>query len=153
MLPRLREIHLDAARHRLARPDLIDKQRAIVGPILGANLDPSHLFWQQMDPLAVIRALGPAVHHVHLKDTQVIPEEMALAGVLDQRSFDDPSRRAWVFRTAGAVHGPEFWSAFVQALREVGYDDVLSIENEDAALPPLAAVEEAARFMRPILSG
>ena len=119
--------------------------------MIGANLDPSHLFWQQMDPLAVIRALGPAVYHVHLKDTQLVPDQVALAGVLDQRPFDDPANRAWVFRTAGSVHGPAFWSAFVAALRDVGYDDVLAIENEDAGLTPEAAVEQAARFMRSIL--
>ena len=40
----------------------LQRLRDAVGPIIGANLDPSHLFWQQMDPLAVVRALGPAVH-------------------------------------------------------------------------------------------
>ena len=125
--------------------------RDAVGPIIGANVDPSHLFWQQMDPLAVIRALGPAVYHVHLKDTELVHEQVALAGVLDQRSVRRPVAAGWVFRTVGSVHEVEFWSAFVAALREVGYDDVLAIENEDAGLPPEAAVEEAARFMRPIL--
>jgi sugar phosphate isomerase/epimerase len=127
------------------------RMRDAVGPIAGANLDPSHLFWQGMDPLAVIGALGPAVHHVHLKDTQIVADQVALAGVLDQRPFDDPSRRAWVFRTVGAVHDRAFWASFVAALREAGYDDVLAIENEDAALPPETAVEQAARFMAPIL--
>jgi sugar phosphate isomerase/epimerase len=106
-----------------------------------------------MDPIAVIRTLGPAVYHVHLKDTQVVPDQVALAGVLDQRPFHDPSLRAWVFRTVGGVHDRNWWSAFVAALRDVGYDDVLSIENEDGSLPPEAAVEAAAVFMRPILAG
>lgn len=127
--------------------------RAAIGPVIGANIDPSHLLWQQMDPMAVIRALGPAVHHVHLKDTEIVPDQVAITGVLDQRSFDDPAQRAWVFRTAGSVHGHAFWSAFVAALRQVGYDDVLAIENEDAGLPPEAAVRQAARFMRSILDG
>lgn len=118
---------------------------------VGVELDASHLFWQQMDPLAVIRALGPAVHHVHLKDTEIIPDQVAIAGVLDQRSFDDPSARAWVFRTVGSAHGSEFWTAFVAALEEAGYDDVLAIENEDAGLTPEAAVREAARFMGSVL--
>jgi sugar phosphate isomerase/epimerase len=129
------------------------RMREAVGPIIGANVDPSHLFWQGMDPPAVIRALGPAVQHVHLKDTEVVSDQVAIAGVLDQRPFDDPARRAWVFRTVGSVHGHEFWSAFVAALRAVGYDDVLSIENEDAGLTPEAAVEEGARFMRTVLAG
>jgi sugar phosphate isomerase/epimerase len=127
------------------------RMREAVGPVIGANVDPSHLFWQQMDPIAVVRALGPAVHHVHLKDTQVLPDQVAIAGVLDQRPFDDPANRAWVFRTVGSVHGPEFWSAFLTALRAAGYDDVLAIENEDAGLSPEAGVEEAAAFMRPLL--
>jgi sugar phosphate isomerase/epimerase len=138
--------------HLVYNVPTLQRLRDAVGPVMGANVDPSHLFWQQMDPVAVIRALGPAVHHVHLKDTQIVPDQVAIAGVLDQRSFDDPTHRAWVFRTAGSVHGRDFWSAFVAALREVGYDDVLAIENEDANLPPEAAVREAAAFMRAVLS-
>jgi sugar phosphate isomerase/epimerase len=122
-----------------------------VGPVIGANLDPSHLFWQGMDPLAVIRALGPAVYHVHLKDTGIVADQVAIAGVLDQRPFDDPAQRAWVFRSAGSVHGVEFWSAFIDALAEVGYDDALAIENEDVSVTPQQGVELAAAFMRPLL--
>lgn len=127
------------------------RMREAVGPIIGANIDPSHLFWQQMDPIAVVRALGRAVHHVHLKDTQLLPSQVGIAGVLDQRPFDDPTNRAWVFRTVGSVHGHEFWSGFVSELRATGYDDVLAIENEDASLSPQEGVEEAAAFMLPLL--
>jgi sugar phosphate isomerase/epimerase len=127
------------------------RMREAVGPVIGANVDPSHMFWQQMDPIAVVRALGPAVHHVHLKDTALVPEQVALAGVLDQRPFDDPAQRAWVFRTVGRGHDRDFWSAFVSSLAEVGYDDVLSIENEDVSQPAEQGVVEAADFMRPML--
>jgi sugar phosphate isomerase/epimerase len=129
------------------------RMREAVGPIIGANLDPSHLFWQQMDPLAVIRVLGDAIHHVHLKDTQLVPDQVAVAGVLDGRSFEDPGARAWNFRTVGVGHGPEFWSAFVAGLRAVDYQGVLSIENEDAYLPAEDGVRQAAAFMRPLLAG
>jgi sugar phosphate isomerase/epimerase len=139
--------------HLVYNVPTLQRMRDAVGPVIGANIDPSHLFWQQMDPLAVIRTLGPAIYHVHLKDTEIVPDQVAIAGVLDQRSFDDPAARAWVFRTAGSVHGHDFWAAFVAALREVGYDDTLSIENEDAGLTPEAAVREAARFMRSVLDG
>jgi len=139
--------------HLVYNVPTLERMREAVGPMIGANIDPSHLFWQQMNPIAVIRALGPAVHHVHLKDTEIVPDQVAIAGVLDQRPFDDPAARAWVFRTTGSVHGHEFWSAFVAALQEVGYDDVLAIENEDAGLPPEAAVRQAARFMGSVLEG
>ncbi len=137
--------------HLVYNVPTLQRMQTAVGPIIGANLDPSHLFWQGMDPLAVIPALGPSVAHVHLKDTQVVPEQVALAGVLDQRPFEDPGQRAWVFRTVGAVHDRAFWSAFVAALGDVGYDGVLSIENEDASLEPEASVEQGAAFMRSIL--
>ena len=127
--------------------------REAVGPVIGANVDPSHMFWQQMDPIAVIGALGAAVYHVHLKDTEIVPDQVALAGVLDQRPFDDPAHRGWVFRTVGSVHGAEYWSRFLEALEQVGYDDVLSIENEDASVTPQEGVELAARFMQPLLVG
>lgn len=139
--------------HLVYNVPTLERLREAVGPVIGANIDPSHLFWQQMDPIAVIRALGPAVHHVHLKDTEIVPDQVAIAGILDQRPFDDPSNRAWIFRTVGSVHGHEFWSAFVAALHEAGYDDVLAIENEDAGKVPEAAVREAARFMRSVLEG
>jgi sugar phosphate isomerase/epimerase len=127
--------------------------RAEVGGVVGANLDPSHLFWQQMDPLACIAALGPAVHHVHLKDTALVPGEVALAGVLDVRSFEDPARRAWNFRTVGRGHDRGWWTRFVRALADVGYDRSLSIEHEDRTDDPLAGVEESASVARDILAG
>jgi sugar phosphate isomerase/epimerase len=127
------------------------RMRDAVGPVIGANMDPSHLFWQQMDPLAAIAALGPAVAHVHLKDTGLQADRVALAGVLDTSSFEDPSERAWTFRTVGRVHDRAWWASFIAALRSVGYDGPLSIENEDPYQPAVAGVEEAAAFILPLL--
>lgn len=128
------------------------RMREAVGPVIGANMDPSHLFWQQMDPLAAIGALGAAVAHVHLKDTGLQADRLALAGVLDTASFEDPSERAWVFRTVGRVHDRHWWASFIAALRAVGYEGALSIENEDPYHSPLEGVEEAAAFIRPLLA-
>jgi len=151
-----RELADFAARHgdeRIARelmplqlvynvPTLL-RMREAVGPAIGANIDPSHMFWQQMDPLRVVAALGPAVHHVHLKDTELYDGELALNGVLDARPWDDPTRRSWVFRAIGRGHPASFWDAFVGALAQAGYDDALSIENEDVLLPGESGVREA----------
>jgi sugar phosphate isomerase/epimerase len=129
------------------------RMRDAVGPVIGANLDPSHLFWQQMDPLAVIRTLGDAVLHVHLKDTMPEPDRLAIAGVLDQRLGTDPLERAWNFRTLGIGHDRAFWTAFVEALRAAGYDDVLSIENEDPYQEGEEGVRQAAAFIAPLIAG
>lgn len=126
------------------------RMRDAVGPIVGANVDPSHMFWQQMDPLAVVRALGPAVHHVHLKDTQLHPENLALTGVLDLTQFEDPERRAWTFRTIGQGHGVDFWGPLLQTLEEVGHD-ILSVENEDSTQPAVDGVRQAAEFISGLL--
>jgi hypothetical protein len=72
--------------------------RDTVGPVIGANVDPSHMFWHQMDPVACIEALGDAAYHAHLKDSEVVASQVAPAGVLDNRPFADPKQRAWVFR-------------------------------------------------------
>jgi sugar phosphate isomerase/epimerase len=132
-------------------PTLI-RLRDAVGPEIGANLDPSHLFWQQMDPLRVIRALGPAVQHVHLKDTELFDDQLALNGVLDPRSWDDPDSRSWVFRAVGEGNPPAFWSAFLDALQEIGYDEELSIENEDPFLPGESGVTRAVEVITPLMA-
>ena len=124
-----------------------------VGPVIAANVDPSHLFWQGMDPVAVVRALGDSVAHVHVKDTQLIGGEVATAGVLDGRPFGADAPRAWVHRTVGRGHGDDVWTAFFEALREVGYSGALSLENEDPYQDYAEGVREAAAYVRPLLRG
>jgi sugar phosphate isomerase/epimerase len=126
--------------------------REEIGPVIGANVDPSHLFWQQVDPVRVVTALGDAVHHVHLKDTELFEEQLAITGVLDPRDWDDPSNRSWVFRTIGQGHDASFWGGFIDALLQIGYDDVLCIENEDPLLPGKQGVVEAVKFTKSLLA-
>ena len=105
--------------------------REAVGPEIGANLDPSHLFWQGMDPIKVIRALGgDAIFHVHAKDAIIDPINAPVNGTLDTISYADELNRTWIFRSIGYGHDELFWKEFVSNLRMVGYDYVLSIEHE-----------------------
>lgn len=115
-------------------------------PVLGANLDPSHFFWQGIDPILAVRDLGEAglLFHVHAKDTELDRHEGPRNGYLDARPYTDLNRRSWSFRTCGDGHGAEFWKPFVSMLRRYGYDRVLSIEHEDA----LMSVEEG--FLRAV---
>jgi sugar phosphate isomerase/epimerase len=119
-------------------PRTLLRLRSEVGPVVGANLDPSHLFWQGIDPLLAIRELGEAIAHVHAKDTAIDPYNTARNGVLDLQSYADVGARSWVFRSVGDGHDLLFWKRFVSALRVAGYDHVLSIEHEDS----LASVED-----------
>jgi sugar phosphate isomerase/epimerase len=119
-------------------PKTLLRLRAEVGEVIGANLDPSHLFWQGIDPIAAIRDLKEAIYHVHAKDTALDPYNVARNGVLDLERYDDIAARSWVFRSVGDGHDVLFWKRFVSALRVVGYDHVLSIEHEDS----LASIDE-----------
>jgi sugar phosphate isomerase/epimerase len=128
-------------------PETLLKLRALAGPSLGCNYDPSHMFWQSIDPIAAIRLLGDAIFHVHAKDTQIYHQNLPLTGVLDTRPYTDERNRAWIFRTCGYGHGEEWWREFVSTLRMFGYDSVLSIEHEDSLLSPNEGLARAAEFL------
>ncbi len=108
--------------------------RSIGGDAIGVNFDPSHLFWQGMDPLVCARELGDAIFHVHMKDTWLDKPNIARTGVLDTKPYTLEKERSWIFRTVGYGHGQEFWRALISELRLAGYDGALSIEHEDSIL-------------------
>ena len=101
---------------------------------IGANFDPSHLFWQGIDITEAIRLLGEedAIHHFHAKDTKVYEANSREKGVLDTVPYDEEADRSWLFRSIGYGHGEHFWKDVVSTLRMVGYDGTLSIEHEDS---------------------
>ncbi len=108
------------------------------GKNLGANFDPSHLFWQGMEPIDCVRKLGgDAIFHVHAKDCKIYQPAL-VNGVLDTKSYGDEINRSWIFRSVGYGHDLGWWKDFISTLRLVGYDYVLSIEHEDS----LMAMEE-----------
>jgi sugar phosphate isomerase/epimerase len=125
--------------------------RAAVGPEIGANLDPSHLFWQGMDPCAVARELKDAVQYVHAKDSKVCPFNAPVNGVLDTKHYADEIRRSWIFRSVGYGHDKSFWNDFISNLRMIGYDDVLSIEHEDSLMTPEEGLDKAIAFLKEVL--
>ena len=125
--------------------------RDAVGPELGANLDPSHIIWQGMDPVEVIKALGPAIFHFHAKDTYLNPRNIAVNGVLDTKPYSDELGRSWFFRTVGYGNDYKFWKDIISALRMVGYDYAISIEHEDSLMSINEGLSKACRFLNDIL--
>ena len=132
-------------------PETMLKLRSIAGPVVGCNFDPSHLFWQGIDPIAAVRVLEGAIFHVHAKDTQLYPSNLQCAGVLDTKPYTDERRRSWIFRTCGYGHGAQWWSEFISTLRMFGYDYVLSIEHEDSLLSAHEGLAKAANFLNEIV--
>ncbi len=132
-------------------PATLTRLRAEVGPVVGANLDPSHLYWQGIDPVAAIKSLEGSIYHVHAKDTAIDRQNTEINGVLDTKPYSDVPHRSWVFRTVGYGHSLLEWRQIVSALRTFGYDYVLSIEHEDALASINEGFAKAVAFLREIV--
>jgi sugar phosphate isomerase/epimerase len=132
-------------------PETMLRLRSIAGPAVGCNYDPSHMFWQGIDPIAAIRVLGDCIYHVHAKDTQIYERNLPATGVLDTKKYTDERNRAWIFRTVGYGHSYQWWAEFISTLRMFGYDYVLSIEHEDSLMSPDEGLTKAAGFLNQIV--
>lgn len=132
-------------------PYTLQRLRNAVGDIVGANYDPSHPVWMGADPLAAIRALQGAIYYVHAKDTRIEPSCAGVDGVLDTRPASEVAARSWNYVTLGFGHGEEWWRQFCAALKMAGYDDVLSIEHEDALIDPREGVRMSVELLRRVV--
>ena len=130
-------------------PSLL-RLRKEIGPIVGANLDPSHLMWMGADPLAAIDALGSAILHTHAKDTFINKPVAALTSRLENGSLMDIPGRAWSYITLGYGNGQQFWKDFCYRLRMVGYDGWLSIEHEDVMLSRVEGVRKSVELLQAV---
>ncbi|PVH30671.1 sugar phosphate isomerase/epimerase family protein [Pararhodobacter oceanensis] len=131
-------------------PSLL-KLRAAVGPVIGANLDPSHLFWMGADPLLAAEALGEAIYHVHAKDTMLNAPVQAVTSLLETGSLMDIPARSWSYITLGFGHGEEWWRQFCYRLKMSGYDGWLSIEHEDVLLNSLEGLEKSVSLLQGVM--
>lgn len=132
-------------------PASLLRLRKAVGNTIGANLDPSHLFWQGIDIASAIRGLKGAIYHFHAKDTKIDPYNTAFKGVLDTERYSNEANRSWIFRTVGYGHGEEMWRDIFSELRLAGYDYVASIEHEDSLMNPYEGLEKAVAFLKNVM--
>jgi sugar phosphate isomerase/epimerase len=137
-------------------PESLVKLREVAGSDrLCANFDPSHLFWQGIDPSAAIRWLAEQskgarsfFQHVHAKDSLVYEWNAKVNGVLDTKHYGDEINRGWIFRTVGYGHDAGVWKDMISTLRMVGYDGVLSIEHEDSLMSSNEGFLKAIAFLK-----
>lgn len=131
-------------------PSLL-KLRKAVGPTVGANLDPSHLFWMGADPLTAAEALSDAIFHVHAKDTMINGPVQATTSLLENGSLMDIPARSWSYVTLGFGHGEAWWRQFCYRLKMAGYDGWLSIEHEDMLLNSLEGLEKSVTLLQSVM--
>jgi sugar phosphate isomerase/epimerase len=131
-------------------PSLL-KLRAAIGSVIGANLDPSHLFWMGADPLVAAEALGEAIYHVHAKDTMQNAPVQAKTSLLENGSLMDIPARSWSYITLGFGHGEEWWRQFCYRLKMAGYDGWLSVEHEDVLLNSFEGLEKSIALLKGVM--
>ena len=121
-------------------PHTMLELRKATNAYIGANLDPSHMWWQGIDPVAAIKILGreDALHHFHAKDTYIDQDNLNMHGYLDMNPYGNIRERSWTFRSVGLGHSMDEWANMMSALRTYDYDYVVSIEHEDG----LMSIEE-----------
>jgi sugar phosphate isomerase/epimerase len=134
---------------------------------VGAEMDPSHLFWQGIDPVEAVDHLGALVFNAAAKDTRINPAAR-INGVLDDVGFTRPEPNnpgtvplggpyllsvwpkasSWDFVAVGRGHDVDWWTRFLTALERVDEDMAVNIEHEDAELGQLEGLESAAAVLR-----
>lgn len=139
-------------------PETLVKLREAAGSDrICANFDPSHLFWQGIEPSAAIRWLAEKsrgarafIQHVHAKDSLVYQWNAKVNGVLDAKHYGDEINRSWIFRTVGYGNDYAVWKDMISTLRMVGYDGVLSIEHEDSLMSNNEGFLKAVAFLKEV---
>ena len=132
-------------------PETMMRIRKACGDNIGANFDPSHLFWQGIDPVAAIRYLGDAIFYFHAKDTKIDEINTGINGVLDTKPYSDEIHRSWIFRSVGYGHAHQTWKDMMSALRMVGYDGPISIEHEDSLMTPSEGLNKAIAMLKDVM--
>lgn len=126
--------------------------RNAVGPMIGANLDPSHLFFMGMDPIKAAMALGKekAIYHVHAKDTHIEENVRDLNGQHEEAAYlSTPAyERSWTYCALGYGHDVFWWKRYIMALLQMNYDGPMSLEIEDVVMPSVIALAKSVDLLK-----
>lgn len=133
-------------------PETLFRLRNAVGPIVGLNLDPSHLIWMGADPILAARELGEAIHHVHGKDVRLERHLSAVNGVLETKEITDVANRAWNYVAVGCGQDLQWWKEFFSVVKMMGYDAEVSLEMEDLTMSVEAGIRTSIDALKQTLS-
>ena len=95
----------------------------------GFNFDPSHLYFQLIDYIALVPKFIDRIFHVHAKDSEIFEDKLKYYGIFNKQLDSQESSGFWRYRMPGL--GKIDWEKFIKVLTENGYTGVLSIEHED----------------------
>jgi len=133
-------------------PETLFKLRNAVDPMIGLNLDPSHLMFMGADPIQSARALGSAIHHVHGKDARIERGIADVNGLVETKEIDDCSNRAWNYVAVGCGKDLQWWKEFFSVVKMMGYDDHVSLEMEDLTMSVEAGIKTSVDALKQTMS-
>lgn len=133
-------------------PETLFRLRDAVGPMVGMNLDPSHLIWMGADPIAAARALGPAIHHCHGKDVRPERGLVNVNGLLETKPVEDVANRAWNYVAVGCGQDLQWWKEFFSVVRMMGYNEWVSLEMEDLTMSVEAGITSSVAALQQTIS-
>lgn len=114
--------------------------RNAVDPMIGINLDPSHMIALGADPIAAARNLKGAIHHVHGKDTRLERGKVEINGLPEWKEVTDVAARNWNYVAVGCGQDLQWWKEFFSVCRMMGYNEYVSLEMEDFTMSTEAGV-------------
>ncbi len=121
-------------------PETLWKLRDGVDPIVGINLDPSHLIVMGADPIASARALEGAIYHIHGKDARIERGMADVNGLPESKPVTDTANRTWNYVAVGCGQDLGWWKEFFSVCRMMGYNGHVSLEMEDLTMSTEAGV-------------
>jgi sugar phosphate isomerase/epimerase len=133
-------------------PETLFKLRNAVDPMIGLNLDPSHLMFMGADPIQSARALGDAIHHVHGKDVRIERGLSDVNGLLETKVVEDCANRAWNYVAVGCGHDLQWWKEFFSVVKMLGYDEHVSLEMEDLTMSVEAGIKTSVDALKQSIS-
>lgn len=121
-------------------PETLWKLRDGVDPMIGINLDPSHLIVMGADPIAAARALKGAIYHIHGKDARIERGQVDVNGLPESKPVTDTANRTWNYVAVGCGKDLGWWKEFFSVCKMMGYDGYVSLEMEDLTMSTEAGV-------------
>jgi len=113
-------------------------------PTFGINFDPSHLYWQMVDPIEFVYEFQDRIYHMHVKESARFLN--GRNGILASHLGFGDRRRGWDFVSPGRGGVP--WERVFRALNDIGYDGPFSIEWEDNNMHRDQGAPEALALVR-----
>lgn len=110
----------------------------------GFTFDPSHLFWQGVEPVEFLRAFPNRIYHVHIKDCSLTLN--GRSGILNGYLPSGDPRRGFQFRTPG--RGSIDWEAILRGLGDIKYTGSLAVDFHDRGVNREWGAAEACRFLK-----